>query len=186
MDKQSVWATFDYQLHAAGRFNQVASQWVHLALIVSAQQLRTFSNGVPVPDTEYGFPLSVLQSGYQNSAFPHPEQLLDGIAGFKLLSDITIGSRQYLGSSSSAVETKFDGNIAGLFISRYTLSRVQVQCLYNEGLGGLSQPPTDYFPDPSPEPETDPLAAVDACGVENGDSTSCMVRLYSALCSPWL
>ena len=29
-------------------------------------------------------------------------------------------------------------------------------------------------------------APVDACGVENGDSTSCMVRLYSALCSPWL
>ena len=47
-----MWATFDYALHSAGRFQDIRALWVELVLVVSdgGEQVRTFTNGHVVED----------------------------------------------------------------------------------------------------------------------------------------
>eukprot|EP01047_Picozoa_sp_COSAG01_P027023 COSAG01_NODE_1766_length_9274_cov_3.461094_7_plen_764_part_01 len=159
---QGTWATFDYQLHPSGQFSGIQSRWVHIALaVVQSSHLKTYNDGQEVPDTALGYPATVLSYGRENAAYPHPGQLVRGLAGFQGIgarwSPIYIGGKRHL----STGETRFDGSIAGLFISPRGLSANQVQCLYNIHHSGskslplrhpMNQPANPTTPGPPPSP----------------------------------
>ena len=129
-----TWASFDYPLHAAGRFTDIRALWVQIVLVVGPQQLRTVSNGMLVPDTDFGFVSAQGTAQRGNVAYPHPGSLSVGLVGLQQ-SPADPGQPIYLGGKPQfgTQETTFDGRLASLVVSRYALHPSQVECFFQRG-----------------------------------------------------
>ena len=125
--------------------------WANVVLVVAGRQLRTFYNGVSVPDADYGFPMSVLQTTQGNAnragnvAYPSPgclgceretSQTVVGMSPFHPERDpwsnpIYVGGKPSMPSDGS--EGAFTGRMAALVISHYAMDSNQVACFYHRG-----------------------------------------------------
>ena len=78
-------ACMDYPLHDAGAFDAITNVWVHTILTVSPSSLKTFDDGILVPDSEYGYFNSAMldpsQGGAFNNANPAPSSLVTPFSG---------------------------------------------------------------------------------------------------------
>ena len=123
IDAVGTWASFDYPLHAAGKFDMVTNTWIHVSLSVSDNGVYTYDDGILVPDRLYGFYWTAMNPA--NRAYPRPGRLAVPFGKFQLRSNIFIGGRADLHSGRH-----FKGKVAMLNIFDTDLSDADASCLF--------------------------------------------------------
>ena len=127
IDDAGTAATFDYPLHDAGNFDAITALWIQVVLVVNNAELLTFDDGMPVPDSEYGFYVGST-SNATNAAYPHPGQLQNAFGKFTMSDTVYIGGRSDLSKSRH-----FVGRLAGLMVSKTAFSEDQAECVFKNG-----------------------------------------------------
>ena len=129
-----TWASWDYALHNAGNFDAITNKWMHVVLVVSPDRVLTYDDGKAVPDAQYGFfKYHSKKQKVANAAYPHPGSLKKAFKGFTLTQDIILGGRSDLNK-----QRHFMGRLAGLLVSKQTLTAAQVGCIFKGGEEFLS------------------------------------------------
>jgi hypothetical protein len=125
---------FDYPVHDAGEFDAVTNVWLHIVLVVDTSVVKTYSEGRPVQDSEYGFYIGGTAAenaaaNLQNLAYPYPGALKrPGFSGFGMQEDIYVGAR-----GDQDPGRFFEGRMAGLVVADSPLTGGQVSCLFAAG-----------------------------------------------------
>ena len=144
-------AQFDFPLHESGDFDAITSVWVHLVLGVTTTGMKTWDDGMPIPDT--GCTLATVGSGScpyhfyadaatQNSdpAYPQPSALNPTMGSFDFGSNpITLGAR-----ADYNADRVFAGKIAMVNVYNYAITDVQAECLFRAGDAALPDPTAIY------------------------------------------
>ena len=119
-----TWASWDYALHNAGNFDAITNKWMHVVLVVSPDRVLTYDDGKAVPDAQYGFfKYHSKKQKVANAAYPHPGSLKKAFKGFTLTQEIYLGGRSDLNK-----QRHFMGRLAGLLVSKQTLTAAQASC----------------------------------------------------------
>jgi hypothetical protein len=125
VDASQTWAMFDFPLHDAGDFDAITNLWIQVILVVSADRLMTYDDGIPVPDADYGYYTGGGVTVAANVAYPHPGALAGTFGAFAMAGNIHLGSR-----ADHNADRHFVGRMAGLLISRDGLTGDQVSCIF--------------------------------------------------------
>jgi len=124
VDDAGSHATFDFPLHAAGDFDALTNAWVNLVLVVNKNSIKTYEDGILIPDKDYYF----FGAKATNVAHPKPSLLTKPLGAFSLKTDIIIGGRADLNPYRH-----FVGHIAGLEISTQAFDDADVKCTFSSG-----------------------------------------------------
>jgi hypothetical protein len=130
---------FDYSVHAAGDFDAITQDWIHVIWTVSTASMATFIDGAAVDPGvpgRYGFYQGLAREA--NVANPRPDQLTPNLAGLNLLSDIYLGGR-----FDEHSERAFTGRVALVSVYDRVIGADEAACIFRDGDGLIPAPPVD-------------------------------------------
>ena len=137
-------ATFDVDLNLNRQSEGSASAWVHMALTVTKTSLKTYINGVAVPNDKIGYAQGESWWSWathkDNMALGDPAELRGQ------LSSITLEGCAYLGSGhpkySWAAGQGYSGSFAGVQLLKGAMAEADAMCLYQVAEGQSKSCPT--------------------------------------------
>ena len=142
---------FDFPLHDAGDFDAVTNLWVHFVLGVTTTGMKTWDDGMPVPDggcTEASVGSAACPYHFYNDAatmaadpaYPKPSQLNPVAPGYDFGDDsIHLGAR-----ADHDPNRHFRGKMALVNVYDYAVSDVQAECMFRGGDAALPDPSAIY------------------------------------------
>jgi hypothetical protein len=142
---------FDFPLHDAGDFDAVTNLWVHFVLGVTKTGMKTWDDGMPVPDggcTEASVGSAACPYHFYNDAatmaadpaYPKPSQLNPVAPGYDFGDDsIHLGAR-----ADHDPNRHFRGKMALVNVYDYAVSDVQAECMFRGGDAALPDPSAIY------------------------------------------
>ena len=150
MDTFGSWATMDYQIHEAGDFDTITNSWVHVILVSTATQLKTFADGAIALDEDYAFyseAMLLTNNAYKCDDASPPTRyqpckkpvfrstMKRAFRKFDLKKDLVIGARADLHK-----DRHYKGRMAMLNVFDTAVSNGQANCIFSDGDSRLPEP----------------------------------------------